>query len=273
MAAAAAGARGAAVVRAKNKSKKAAAEDELRLKALQLTEAEMDAELQGWLTEHDVDQSGTLDRAEMLSLLKAIQKESIGMSMQQAVLDAAGVSADPSSWSTGHEDFVNSIFKEEARKRAAEQQQDPASSQGEVAAIAPERVRGYVLRFRSWLAKRAQIEALFAASDINRDGFLEPSELRGFLVRAAPAGYSVGDADVEYVLRKADANKDGKIQIGEVRARSASARPQHARAASRSARVRRAASAGVVSPRSRARVPPAASVGHGGCHLDGGAQE
>ena len=68
----------------------------------------------------------------------------------------------------------------------------------------------------SFLKSQARLHALFETVDKDKSGFLDTSECKDLLQRAAPPGYKVGDVDVAFILKDCDIDGDNNVSLGEL---------------------------------------------------------
>lgn len=167
----------ASIVMARDRKKKAAQAD---------FEAKEASELDAFFTKHDADSNGTLDRAELLSLLQALEPE-------------VTIDYEP----------VDMILAE-ARKA----QGDEVTASGTQIPTAFMKVM--VKKYRSWLKSRKALEELFAQADTDGSKSLQPAELTALLQKAAPAGYTVTADDSKSVMDKCDVDASGAIELSEL---------------------------------------------------------
>ena len=145
-----------------------------------------DEEVGGWFLKHDTDQSGTLSQSELMAMLKDLEP---GVQIDNEPVDMICAAAQKALG-------------------------DDATASG--TQIPAHYMKTLVLKFRSWLVKRKQLESMFAQADVDGSNSLQVSELRALLQKAAPAGYAVSDSDAQHVLSRCDIDSSGAIEINEL---------------------------------------------------------
>jgi len=154
-----------------------------------MKQANLHAQIEGWMSKFDINGDRLLQRPELAALLEYLHPE---RAPDEATLDFLIEKA------TAIESFSMRIA---GNKNGA---------------VSWHELRPTVARYHDYCKDQQYLDAVFRRFDVDASGTLDEAELPALLRAVAPSGCPVEDADVQYVFEKCDANGDGLISREEV---------------------------------------------------------
>ena len=147
------------------------------------------AQLEKWFNDFDVNKNNRLERHELQELLSFLYP---GRPPSEQMMDTLCL-------------------------KASEVRTTKLTLPGQVDASIPwHDVRATVIRYHDYCKEQAYLDRVFATFDIDASDNLDVSEVPRLLKAAAPQGIVPDSSDVAYVMGQADANSDGVISRWEI---------------------------------------------------------
>lgn len=167
----------------RGKGSKERVADQLEFASQAIETFNTEEEKKKWLQTHDVDGSGNFQRGEFTKLLQDVATE---------------ISTDIANLATTVPDsLLDKIYKERD-------------------SLDVDEVYMALKRCMAYIKSQAKLHDLFKEVDNDNNGFLNEKELLVLLQKGAPPGYKVVKDDVEFVIKKCDKDRDGRISLHEL---------------------------------------------------------
>jgi Ca2+-binding EF-hand superfamily protein len=163
-----------------------------RRKRIEENAKKEDELVRSWFAEYDKSRTGQFERAEMKSLLTAVKRQATNNPEAEEVQDK----------------LLDKIMKRYATPGA----------DGAEDGVKRDDAAKAVQRYKSLLKQEEALKDLFAKADKDHSNLLTRDELKVFLAAAAELRGNYiqpSDSDLDFILERCDASKDGKIDLDE----------------------------------------------------------